>query len=63
MNKNVATISHGEYKNVLLNKKVSNIQWIEFNAKIIQKELLKSTRFLCLALMTKFISKTMGMMD
>ena len=56
MNKNVATISHGEYKDVLLNKQVSNIQWIEFNAKIIEKELLKSTRFLCLALMTKFIS-------
>ena len=53
----------GEYKDVLLNKKVSNIQWTEFNAKIIEKELLKSTRFLCLALMTKFISKTMGMMD
>ena len=35
VNKNVATISHNEYKDVLLNN-VWGIQWIKFKVKIIQ---------------------------
>ena len=37
LNKNVAAkISHSEYKNVLLNKKIKGIHLIEFKAKIIE---------------------------
>ena len=64
VNKNlVATISHSKYKYVLLNKNVWDIQWIEFKVKIIKQELMKSTRILCLALMIKYVSKTMDKMD
>ena len=42
---------------------VPNTQWIEFKVKTIEKELMKSTKFHCLALMRKYISKTMDTMD
>ena len=34
-----------------------------FKVKIIKQELMKSTRYLCLALMIKYTSKMMDMMD
>ena len=42
---------------------VPNTQWIEFKVKTTEKELMKSTKFHCLALMRKYISKTMDTMD
>ena len=32
-------------------------QWVGFKVKIIERELMKSTRFLCLALMIKYTSR------
>ena len=58
---NVATISHNEYKDVFWIKNVSGIQWIGSKVKIIELELMKSTKFHCLALMTKYICKTRDM--
>ena len=59
----VATKRHNEYKDVLLKKNVWDIQRIGFKVKIIIWELIKSTRFLCLALMIKYASKTMDVTD
>ena len=61
VNKNVETVSHNKYKDVLLNKKC--IRWIESKAKIIEYEPMKLTKFLYHALMITYTSKTMVMMD
>ena len=62
MNRNVvATISHNEYKNILLNDKC-----VRHSMNRIQDHRIGTfeiTKFLCLALMTKLISKTIDMMD
>ena len=64
VNKNiVATIIHNEYKDVLFNKKCLRHSMNRIQSKIIEKELVKLTRFLCLALMIKYTSKTMDLMD
>ena len=52
----VATISHIDYKDALLNEKFSM-------NRIQSKDLMKSPRFLYLALMIKYTSKTMDVMD
>ena len=60
VNRNVVvTILHGE----CWIRNVWDIWWIEFKVKIIEWEPMKSTIFLCLALLTKFISKAMDTMD
>ena len=67
VNKNVvATISHSEYRDILLNKKclrhsMNRIQ--SKDHKIGTYEINKISRFLCLALMIKYTSKTMDTMD
>ena len=61
INKNdAATISHNEYKDVLLNKKC-----LRHSTNMIQSKDHKigTARFLCLALMIKYTSKTMDVMD
>ena len=59
VNKNVvATISHNEYKDVLLNKKCLRNSMIRIQSKDHKIE----TRFLCLALI-KYLFKTMDVMD
>ena len=58
----VATKSHNEYKDILLNKKCLRYS-IEFKVKIIKEEILKSTKFHCLLLMTKYVSQTIDIMD
>ena len=64
VNKNVvATISDHEYKDVLLNMNVEDTQLMEFKVKTIKWEHIKSRKFHCLALMTKYIFKTVDMMD
>ena len=40
-----------------------DIQWIEFKVKTIEEKNMKSTRFHCLVLMTKYIFKTLDMID
>ena len=40
-----------------------DIQWLEFKVKIIEEDLLKSTKFHCLSLMTNYILKVMDMVD
>ena len=54
-------------KRVIINRKIFcwirniwDIQWIGFKVKIIEYELMKLTRFLCLALMIKYTSKKNG---
>ena len=42
---------------------VWDIQWIELKVKTIEKELMESTKFHCLVLMTKYILKIMDLMD
>ena len=44
-------------------KYVQDIRWIDFKVKIIEKQLIKSTKFVCCTLMIKCTSKTMDMMD
>ena len=44
-------------------KNVWDIRRIGFKLKIIALELTKSTKLPCLVLMTKYIFKTVGMMD
>ena len=64
-NKNVVgTISHNEYKDVSLNKECL-IHWMNGiqSRKTIEEKLITSTRFLFLALMIKYISKTMSVID
>ena len=39
-----------------------DIQWVGFKVKIIERELIKSTRFLCLALIIKYTSRTIDVM-
>ena len=59
VNKNiVATISHSENKDDLLNKKC-----LRHSVNRIQSKDHKIGKFLCLALMIKYASKTMGVMD
>ena len=59
VNKNVvATINH-----VLLNKKCLRHSVNRIQSKDRRQELIKSTKLLCLALMTRHISKTMNAMD
>ena len=58
-NKNVVgTISHNEYKECLIHS-MNGIQ----SRKTIEEKLITSTRFLFLALMIKYISKTMSVID
>ena len=60
----VATISYIEYKDVLLNNKyIQYTQWIEFKIKTIEYEYMKSAKFHCHVLMTKYILKAMDMME
>ena len=64
-NKNVVgTISHNEYKDVSLNKEclIHSMNGIQ-SRKTIEEKLITSTRFLFLALMIKYISKTMSVID
>ena len=44
-----------DHEDALKNKNVKDIQWIKFKVKIMEEELIKSTKFLNLALMTKFM--------
>ena len=65
VNKNVVgTISHNEYKDVSLNKEclIHSMNGIQ-SKKTIEEKLITSTRFLFLALMIKYISKTMSVID
>ena len=63
VNRNVvATISHNEYKDVLLNKKCLRHSMNRTQVKIIEQELMKPTKFHCLVFMTKYIFKTVDMM-
>ena len=55
----VATISHNEFKDVLMDNKCLRHQLIEFKVKINKMK----SKFHCLVLMTNYISKTMDMMD
>ena len=64
VNKNfVATISHNEYKDVLLKKKCLRHSMNSIQSKDHRIELMKSTKFLCLTLMIKYISKTINVID
>ena len=53
----------GINKNVVVRISHNEIQWLGFKVKIIEKELLNSTRFLCLPLIIKYTFKTMDVMD
>ena len=60
VNRNVvATISNNEYKDVLLNNKCIRHSMNRIQNKYDRKEHVKSTKFHCLALMTKYKFKTM----
>ena len=64
VNKNVVeTTCHNEHKNILLNKKCLRHSMNRVQIKIILQELAKSTRFLCLALMIKYIFKILDVID
>ena len=64
VNRNVvATISHNEYKDVLLNKKCLRHSVSRIQSKDHKTGTYEIARFLCLALMMKYISKTMDVMD
>ena len=64
MNKNVVeTIDHYEHKNVLLKNKYLRHSMNRIQSEDHSSELIKSTKFQCLVLMTKCIFKTMEMMD
>ena len=64
MNKSVVTtVSHYEYRDILLNYKYIRHSMHRLNVNTIEKEHTKSTKFNCLFLMAKYISKTMVMMD
>ena len=64
VNRNVVpTISHNEHKDILLNDECVNTQSIEFKVKTIEEEHMKSKKFHCLVLITKYISKAMNMRD
>ena len=64
LNRNVvASISHIWYKDVFWIINVWKVQWIEFKIKIIEQKLMKSVKFHCLVLMTKYIFKTMDMTE
>ena len=64
LNKNViATISHNEYEDVLLNNICSRHSMNRIQSKDHRIGTYEITKFHCLALMTKYISKTMDMMD
>ena len=56
-------MSHGEYKDVLLSKKCLRHSMNRIQIKDHKYELMKSTRFLCLALVIKYMSKTMDTMN
>ena len=62
VNRNVvATISHIKMYCLMIN--ISNIHLIECKIKTIKQKHMKSTKFYSLVLMTKYVSKTMDMMD
>ena len=64
MNRNVVeTISHNQYKGLLLNNKRLRHSMNRIQIKDHKIELMKSTRFLCLALVIKYTSRTMNVMD
>ena len=64
MNKNIlATISHNEYKDVLLNKDCIRHSINRIQSKTKEQEHIKSTTFYCINLMTKYMIKTMDIMD
>ena len=58
----VLTIRHSEYKDVLLNKKYLRHLMNGIKSEDHKDRFIKSTRFLCLALMIKYTSKTMDVM-
>ena len=63
-NKNVvATINQGEYKDGLLNMKCSRHSMNRIQSKHHRIGTFAINKILCLTLMTKYISKTMDMMD
>ena len=58
LNKNyVATTSHNEYRDVLLDKNFWDIQWIIFRVKILEEKLMKSAEFLYLTLIINIDTK------
>ena len=64
MNRNVvATVSHNEYEDVLLNKKYLRHSMNRIQSKDHRIRTYDMTRFLCLALMIKYTSKTMDVVD
>ena len=64
VNKNVAeTISHNEYQDVLLHKKCVTHWMNRIRSKNLKIGVMKSKKNYFLALITKYISKTMGTMD
>ena len=64
VNKNaVATISHDEYKNVLLNNKCLKHSMNKTQSSDLKIETYKSTRFLCLPMMIKYTFKRIDVTD
>ena len=64
VNKNiVARISQNEYKDILLNKKCLRHSMNRIQRKDHKIGTYEKTRFFCLALMIKYTSKTMDVMD
>ena len=58
----VLTIRHSDYKGVLLNKKYLRHLMNGIKSEDHKDRFIKSTRFLCLALIIKYTSKTMDVM-
>ena len=58
-----AIISQNDYKDVLLNNRCIRYSINKIQSKDRRQEDIKSTKFHCLVLMTKYIFKIMGMMD
>ena len=64
VNKNaVATISHDEYKNVLLNNKCLKHSMNRTQSSDLKIGTYKSTRFLCLPMMIKYTFKRIDVTD
>ena len=60
---NRVTRSYNEQKDVLLNIKCLRHSMNRIQSKVLKQEHMKSTKFHCLVLMTKYISKTIDMVD
>ena len=59
----VATISHNEYKDALLNKKCMRHSMNRIQSKDYRIRTYEINEFFCLALMIKYTSKTMEVID